>query len=145
MREQHWDDYVHVLGTARTIAVVGASDVPGKAAHEIPAYLQAQGFEVIPVNPRGGRVLGVPALASLDDLDRPVDIVNVFRPAPETPGVARQAVRIGARSLWLQLGIVSDEARRIAEAGGLDVVMNRCIGAVHAELGLAEQGLPGPA
>lgn len=139
MREQHWDDYVHVLADARTIAVVGASDEPGKASHEIPAYLQEMGFTVIPVNPRGGHILGVPALSSLEELDRPVDVVNVFRPAPEAPEIARQAVRVGARALWLQLGIVSDEARRIAEAGGLDVVMNRCIGAVHAELELSRE------
>ncbi|MFE2096655.1 MULTISPECIES: CoA-binding protein [unclassified Streptomyces] len=137
MSDYLWDEYLRILGGARTIAVVGASAEPGKAAHEIPAYLQGKGFNVIPVNPHHREVLGRPAFATLLDIGEPVDVVDVFRPAPQTPAVARQALEIGARALWLQLGIVSDEARDIAEAGGLRVVMNRCLGAVHAELELA--------
>ncbi|MER6033182.1 MULTISPECIES: CoA-binding protein [unclassified Streptomyces] len=135
--EYLWDEYLRILGGARTIAVVGASAEEGKSAHEIPAYLQRKGFRVIPVNPYHREVLGRPAFASLLEIGEPVDVVDVFRPAPETPDVAREAVAIGARTLWLQLGIVSDEARDIAVAGGLRVVMNRCLGAVHAELELA--------
>ncbi|MEV5800109.1 CoA-binding protein [Streptomyces collinus] len=137
MSEYLWDEYRRILGGARTIAVVGASAEPGKHAHEIPAYLLRKGFNVVPVNPHHREVLGRPCFASLLDVGEPVDVVDVFRPAPETPAVARQALQIGARALWLQLGIVSDEARDIAEAGGLRVVMNRCLGAVHAELELA--------
>ncbi|MEU2656454.1 CoA-binding protein [Streptomyces sp. NPDC007325] len=137
MSERHWDDYVRILTGARTIAVVGASDAPGKAAHEIPAYLQSKGFRIIPVNPHGGSILGVPAVPSLLDVQERVDVVDVFRPAPETPEIARQAAAIGAGTLWLQLGIVSDEAARVARAAGMGVVMNRCLGAVHAELELA--------
>ncbi|MCZ0988356.1 CoA-binding protein [Streptomyces diastatochromogenes] len=137
MTERLWDEYRHILSGARTIAVVGASAEPGKSAHEIPAYLQRKGFRVIPVNPHHSEVLGVPAVPSLLDIGEPIDIVDVFRPAPETPDVARDAVAIGARALWLQLGIVSDRAHEIAESGGLSIVMNRCLGAVHAELELA--------
>jgi uncharacterized protein len=131
---------LRIYAETRTIAVVGASSNPSKPAHRIPRYLQAQGYEVIPVNPRGGVILGKPAAASLADIAVPVDGVEVFRPAEEAPEIARQAVEIGARVLWLQLGISSEEARQIGEAGGLTVIMDRCMGAMHGELGLG----PGP-
>ena len=120
----------------RTIAVVGASSDPEKAAHRIPAYLQRQGYRIRPVSPRGGELLGEPVATSLAGVDGPVDVVDVFRPAEEAVGIARQAVAIGAKVLWLQLGIVSEEARRLAEDAGLIVVMDRCMGATHRELGL---------
>lgn len=123
-----------------TIAVVGASADPSKPAHSIPAYLQEQGYRIRPVNPRGGELLGEPVARSLSEVDGPVDVVDVFRPAAEAPGIARQAVEIGAKVLWLQLGIASEEARRIAEAAGLTVVMDRCLGETHRALGLG----PGP-
>jgi uncharacterized protein len=120
----------------RTIAVVGASADESKAAHRIPAYLQQQGYRIRPVNPRGGELLGEPVATSLTEVEGPVDVVDVFRPAAEAAGIARQAVAIGAKVLWLQLGIADDEARRIAEDAGLTVVMDQCIGAVHREFGL---------
>jgi predicted CoA-binding protein len=126
---------------SRTIAVVGASADPGKAGYRIPAYLQQQGYRISPVNPRGGQLLGEPVATSLSDVDGPVDIVDVFRPADEAVGIARQAVAIGAKVLWLQPGIRSDEARQLAEQAGLTVVMDRCLGATHKQLGLG----PGPA
>ena len=121
---------------ARTIAVVGASADETKASHRIPEYLQRQGYRIRPVNPRGGTLLGEPVAGNLADVDGPVDVVDVFRPAAETVDIARQAVAIGAKVLWLQLGVTSDEARRVAEEGGLTVVMDRCMGASHRELGL---------
>jgi predicted CoA-binding protein len=130
-----------IYRTAHTIAVVGASADPAKAAYQIPRYLQQQGYRIIPVNPRGGEILGEPVYTSLLDVHEPIDVVDVFRPAAETPEIARQAVTAGAKVLWLQLGIVSDEASRIASDAGLQVVMNRCMGATHAALGLG----PGPA
>ncbi|MGY1805705.1 CoA-binding protein [Blastococcus sp. SYSU D00922] len=120
----------------RTIAVVGASSDESKAAHRIPAYLQQQGYRIRPVSPRGGELFGEPVAASLAEVDGPVDVVDVFRPAAEAADIARQAVAIGAKVLWLQLGIADEEARRIAEDAGLTVVMDRCIGATHHELGL---------
>ena len=125
-----------VYREARTIAVVGASANQEKAAYRIPAYLQKQGYRIRPVNPRGGTILGEPVAASLADLDGPVDVVNVFRPSEEAVDIARQAVDLGAKVLWLQLGVRSDEARTIAEEAGLTVVMDRCMGATHRELGL---------
>jgi predicted CoA-binding protein len=134
------EQLLRIYAEARAIAVVGASANESKPAHEIPRYLQSQGYRILPVNPRGGVILGEPVAASLAEIDAPVDVVDVFRPAQEAPAIARHAVEIGARVLWLQLGIESQEARRIAEQAGLTVVMDRCVGATNGELGLG----PGP-
>jgi len=129
-----------IYARTRTIAVVGASADPSKPSYQIPHYLQQQGYRIIPVNPRGGEILGERAFRTLGEIDVPVDVVDVFRPAAEAPEIARQAIAIGAKALWLQLGIASEEARRLAESAGLTVVMNRCMGATHREFGLG----PGP-
>ncbi|GHF02752.1 succinyl-CoA ligase subunit alpha [Amycolatopsis deserti] len=121
-----------VLKAAKTIAVVGLSRDPAKAAHSVPAAMQAAGFRVIPVHPSADELLGEKVYRRLTDIPEPVDIVDVFRPSREAPGVAEQAVAIGAKTLWLQQGIVSPEARRIAEAGGLNYVEDRCIAVVRA-------------
>jgi uncharacterized protein len=134
------DQLLRIYTETKTIAVVGASADPSKAAHQIPRYLQRQGYRILPVNPRGGELLGEVAARSLAEVDGPVDVVDVFRPAEEAPAIAREAIAIGAKVLWLQLGIESEEAKRLAEAGGLTVVMNRCMGETHGELGLG----PGP-
>jgi predicted CoA-binding protein len=131
---------VGIFAETRTIAVVGASADPSKPAHTIPRYLQRQGYRIVPVNPRGGELLGEPVARSLAEVDGPVDVVEVFRPAEEAPRIAREAVEVGAKVLWLQLGIVSQEARQVAEAAGLTVVMDRCMGETHGELVLG----PGP-
>ena len=131
---------LRIYAETKTIAVVGASADETKAAHQIPRYLQSQGYRIIPVNPRGGEILGEPVFRSLTDIDVPVDVVDVFRPAQEAPAIARQAIAIGAKVLWLQIGIESEEARQLAEAAGLTVIMNRCMGETHGELGLG----PGP-
>jgi predicted CoA-binding protein len=136
LREQ----LLRIYADTKTIAVVGASADPSKPAHQIPRYLQSQGYRILPVNPRGGELLGEAVARSLAEVDGPVDVVDVFRPAEEAPGIARQAIAIGAKVLWLQLGIESEEAKRLAEAAGLTVVMNRCMGEAHGELGLG----PGP-
>jgi predicted CoA-binding protein len=132
LREQ----LLRIYTETKTIAVVGASADPAKPAHQIPQYLQQQGYRIVPVNPHGGELLGEPVARSLAEVDGPVDVVEVFRPATEAPEIAREAVKAGAKVLWLQLGIESQEARQVAEAAGLVVVMNRCMGATHGELGL---------
>ncbi len=121
-----------ILASARTIAVVGLSRDPDKAAHGVPAVLQAHGFRIIPVHPSATELLGEKVYRSLADIPEPVDLVDVFRPAAEAPGIAEQAVAIGAKALWLQQGIVSPEARRIAEGGGLEYVEDRCTAVVRA-------------
>lgn len=130
------EELTGIYRDTRTIAVVGASADETKAAHRVPAYLQEQGYRIRPVNPRGGKLFGEPVARSLTEVAGAVDVVDVFRPAAEAADIARQAVAIGAKVLWLQLGIADDEARRIAEDAGLIVVMDRCIGATHQELGL---------
>jgi predicted CoA-binding protein len=124
-----------ILREARTIAMVGASPRPGRPSHGVMRYLLAQGYRVIPVRPLDcDDVHGVPCVARLADIEEPVDIVDVFRRIEHCPGHAREAVEIGAKALWLQLGLVSPEARTIAQAGGLDYVENECTAIVHRRL-----------
>jgi predicted CoA-binding protein len=124
----------HILTTARTIAVVGASSDPEKDSHGIMQRLQRVGYRVIPVNPNEVEVLGERAYPSLAAVPEPVDIVDVFRRSEDTPPIADEAVTIGAKVLWLQQGITSEEAAARARAGGLDVVMDACIAATHSKL-----------
>jgi uncharacterized protein len=131
---------LQIFSETRTIAVVGASTDEEKPAHLIPLYLQSQGYRILPVNPHGDKICGESVYRSLSAIDVPVDVVEVFRPSDETPEIAREAVKIGAKVLWLQIGIESKEAGKIAEAAGLTIVMNQCMGAVHGALGLG----PGP-
>ena len=138
MTEPSLDDLRTLYAEAKTIAVVGCSPRSRwpKPSAVVPAYMQAHGYRIVPVNPYETEILGEPAVASLADLREPVDVVDVFRPADETPAIAQAAVDLGARYLWLQTGIVSEEARSIAEAGGLTVVMDQCIAITYADLGL---------
>jgi predicted CoA-binding protein len=129
-----------IYAETKTIAVVGASHKEDRAAHRIPLYLQGQGYRILAVNPRGGELFGERVVASIRDVDVPVDVVDVFRRASQTPEVARDAVAIGAKVLWLQEGIVNEEAAEIARAGGLTVVMDLCMGATHRRLGLDRAG-----
>jgi predicted CoA-binding protein len=125
-----------ILREARTIAVVGASPNPMRASHGVMRYLMAAGYDVIPVRPLDcDDVLGVPCVATLADVDRPIDLVDVFRRPEHTPQHAREAVEAGARAFWLQLGIRSADAREIAKEGGLDYVEDLCTAVVHRNLG----------
>ena len=133
------EELKEIYAKTKTIAVVGVSTDPSKPSHEIPAYLQAQGFRVIPVTPKGGEILGEQAVTSLSEITEPVDVVDVFRPSEETPDIAREAAKIGAKVLWLQQGISSDEAERIGQEAGMTVVMDRCMRATHRALGLEKK------
>jgi uncharacterized protein len=123
-----------ILGEARTIAVVGLSSKPGRESLSIAKYLQDKGYRIVPVNPNETEVLGEKAYPSLLDVPDRIDAVDVFRRAEDTPEIARQAVQIGAKVLWLQTDIVNDEARMIAEDAGLSVVMGVCIRSTHRRL-----------
>jgi uncharacterized protein len=116
-----------ILTNYATITVVGASGTPSKAAHSVPAYMQDRGWRIIPVNPHETHLLGERAYPKLADIPEPVGFVDVFRPSPQAPEIARQAVAAGATALWLQLGIASEEARVIAESAGLLYVEDRCL------------------
>ena len=121
-----------ILADTETIALVGASPRPDRPSHQVMRYLLDHGYRVIPVRPRDcAEVHGVPCVASLREIDEPVDLVDVFRRPEATPEVARDAVAVGAKALWLQMGIVSTDARAIAERAGLDYVENACTKVVH--------------
>jgi hypothetical protein len=143
MKSPSTDELRSIYESTKTIAVVGASGDASKPGNRIPSYLQSQGFHVIPINPRGGEILGETARGSLGVLDEDIDVVLVFRPSEEAAGIARDAAAAGAKVLWLQLGIESDEAAGIAEAAGMTFVSGRCMGVTHGELGLGPG--PGPA
>ena len=132
-RRRYQDPVVirRLLARARTIAIVGMSADPQKASSFVASYLQHEGYRIIPVNPRGGRVLGKTIYPDLASIPVQIDLVDVFRPSRDAVAVARQAVEIGARALWLQLRIVSFEAAELAVAAGLDVVMDRCVKMEH--------------
>lgn len=116
-----------ILQDANNIAVVGLSDDPSKTSHMVSQAMQRKGYRIIPVNPNASEILAEKCYPTLADVPDPIDIVNVFRRPEHTPQVAKDAVAAGAKVLWLQLGIVSDEAAAIAEEGGLTVIMDRCI------------------
>ena len=130
------DEALALLGAARRIAVVGASSRPFRPSFGVFEYLQRHGYELIPVNPYESEVHGVPAVPTLAEAAAlgPIDIVDVFRRADATPGVAAEAAAVGAGALWLQLAIVNWEAARIAAAAGMPVVMDRCIAVEHRRL-----------
>jgi predicted CoA-binding protein len=123
-----------ILIDAKTIAMVGASSKPDKPSYEIMKRLLDAGYHVIPVNPRETEVHGQKAVASLGDIQEKVDIVDVFRRSEDTPAIADEAVKLGAKVLWLQLGVSNEDAAIRAIDGGLEVVMDKCIGATHRAL-----------
>jgi predicted CoA-binding protein len=121
-----------ILERATTIAVVGASRDPNKAGGSVPVGLQARGFRIIPINPFADTLFGERVYRSLSEVPVQIDIVDVFRPAADAPEIARQAVAVGAKAVWLQLEIRSDEARRIVEGAGLDYVEDECTAVVSS-------------
>ncbi|MFJ6199746.1 CoA-binding protein [Micromonospora sp. NPDC092111] len=129
-----------ILADSAVIAVVGASRDPRKAAHSVPAQMQRYGWRIIPVNPTVDELFGEQAYASLADIPHPVDLVDVFRPAEDAVEVVRQAAAIGVPAVWLQLGIVSAEARRIAGEAGMEYVEDRCLIVERAAAGLTRLG-----
>ncbi len=121
-----------ILASAQTIAMVGASPNPDRPAYGVMRYLLAAGYRVIPVRPLDcDDVLGVPCVATLAEIEEPIDLVDVFRNLDACPGHAREAVEVGAKALWLQLDLVSPEARRITTEAGLDYVEDECTAVVH--------------
>jgi predicted CoA-binding protein len=122
----------HVLLTAKTIAIVGLSSNTLRASHFVGFYLRRHGYRVFAVNPREKTIFGEPSYATLSDVPEPIDIVNVFRAPDALPGIAKEAVTVRAKNLWCQFGVINAEGARIAEEGGMSVVMDRCIKVEHA-------------
>ena len=132
---RHYQDPLTIqrlLHTARTIAIVGLSNNPMRASYFVGYYLKRHGYHVVPVNPRETEILDETCYPSLGDIPEHVDIVNVFRAPAALPGIAREAVAIGADALWCQFGVINAEGAQIAEDGGLTVVMDRCLKVEHA-------------
>jgi uncharacterized protein len=121
-----------ILHTAKTVAVVGLSKNPLRASYFVGYYLRRHGYRVIPVNPGEAEILGQKCFRTLTDIPVSVDVVNVFRAPDALPAIAREAVAIRAGALWCQFTVINEEGARIAEAGGLSVVMDRCIKVEHA-------------
>jgi uncharacterized protein len=121
------DSILGILNECKTIAVVGLSSNPMRPSHEVTEYMQRTGYRIIPVNPNETEVLGEKSYARLEDVPEKVDVVNIFRRAEEVPPVVESAIRIGARVVWMQLGIENDEAAEMARAAGLAVVEDACI------------------
>lgn len=128
------DELRDLIAGARTIAVVGLSPKEHRDSFRVAKYLQDHGYRIIPVNPNAREVLGEPVYRSLPDVPYPIDIVDVFRRPDAVEEIARDAVEIGARAIWLQIGIVNEAAATIADEGGLDVVMDRCLMVDHGRL-----------
>jgi predicted CoA-binding protein len=127
--EEYTEEYLQgILKSVKTIAMVGASPDKTKFSYGVLRVLHETGYDMIPINPRPGleEIRGIKVYPSLDAIDRPLDMVEVFRRPEELPEIARQAVAMGAKVLWGQIGVVNKEAARIAEEGGLKVVMNKC-------------------
>src|SRR5215217_5100029 len=123
-----------IVEEARTVAVVGLSDDPEKASHEVGEYLKEQGYHVIPSEPNEEEVLGERAYDTVEEIPEKIDVVDVFLPPEKTSEIAEDAVRAGAKALWLQEGIENAEARRIAEEGGLAYVEDRCMRKTHESI-----------
>jgi uncharacterized protein len=140
MNESVMNEIESILTQSKTIAVVGISDKEDRPAHRIPAYLQAQGYRIIPVNPRLERVLGEKTYSTLLDVSDAVDVVLLFRRSEDVPPHIDEAIQIGAKAVWMQSGIVNPAAAAKARAAGLTVVMDACMGTEHRRM-VQEQGL----
>lgn len=128
------DEIRDILTGSKTVAVVGLSDNPGRASYHVAAYLQKHGYRIIPVNPAVSEVLGERSYGSLRDVPEPVDLVDVFRKSDAVPPIVDDAIAVGAKAVWMQEGVVHEEAAARARAAGLKVVMDRCTLKEHARL-----------
>jgi len=123
-----------ILSSSRTVAVVGASDKPWRDSNDIMRYLMGRGYRVFAVNPNYKTVLDQTCYANLKDVPEPIDIVDVFRRSESVPAIVREAISVKAKTLWLQLGVVSEEGARLAEKHGMKVIVDRCIAVDHRRL-----------
>ncbi|TLP43429.1 MULTISPECIES: CoA-binding protein [Cohaesibacter] len=128
MQDHQADTIKHILETTKVIALVGASDKPARASHRVMAFLLDKGYRVIPVNPgkAGGEILGQTVVGSLADIAEPVDMVDIFRNSEAAGQVVDEAIAIKAKVVWMQLGVINEEAAARAEAEGITVIMDRC-------------------
>ena len=120
-------DIEKILEDSKNIAVVGCSNTEGKAAHDVPRFLQQKGYKIIPVNPYSEEILGEKAYDSLKDVEEKIDIVNIFRPSEEAYGIVEEAMETDANAIWMQLGIEKEKEKKISEEEGLKVIQRKCM------------------
>ena len=125
------DEIKFILEHSKTIAAIGCSSNPEKAAHRIPKYMKEHGYKIIPVNPNSENILGEKTYKSILDVKEKLDIVNIFRPSEECLEVVKEAVTIKPKVIWMQTGIINEEAKKLAEKNGIKVVMDKCMMAEH--------------
>jgi predicted CoA-binding protein len=131
MGEMSEADIKYILENSKTVAVVGLSPREERDSHRVAKYLQSQGYRIIPVNPKAGEILGERSYPDLASVPEPIDLVDVFRRSEAVPGIVEEAIKMGAKTVWMQLGVVHEEAAARAREAGLQVVMDRCIMVEH--------------
>ena len=133
-KDSHSDDDIRTIFSLKNVAVVGMSKNEGKAAHYVPKYLSQQGYNIMPINPTADQILERKSYHSIDEVDQPIDIVDVFRPSDQVLPVVQQAIKKKPKVIWLQEGIHNAEAEELARKAGIQVVFNRCMLAEHQRL-----------
>jgi hypothetical protein len=133
-KDSHSDDDIRKIFSLKNVAVVGMSKNEGKAAHYVPKYLSQQGYNIMPINPTADQILERKSYHSIDEVDQPIDIVDVFRPSDQVLPVVQQAIKKKPKVIWLQEGIHNAEAEELAQKAGIQVVFNRCMLAEHQRL-----------
>ncbi len=123
-----------ILDSSRVIAVVGLSPKPDRPSYQVASYLKENGYKIIPVNPKASEILGEPSYPDLSSVPEPVDVVNIFRRPEEVPAIVEEAIKIGAKAVWMQEGVINEEAASQAKEAGLLVVMNRCMLKEHQKM-----------
>ncbi len=123
-----------IIKQSKTIAVVGISRDPEKAAYIVPKYLQLQCYKIIPVNPKADIILGEKAYPTLDSIKEKIDIVDIFRPSEQTPSIVKEAVKLNPKLIWLQLGISNEVSKKIADEHNIPIIMNKCLKVEHMRL-----------
>ncbi|MBM4167103.1 MAG: CoA-binding protein [Ignavibacteria bacterium] len=121
----------HIFSFVKNIAIVGLSDNPERSSYGVASYLLRAGFTIVPVNPAIEHVFGIPSITSLKDIGKPIDLVNIFRRSEFVPEIVDDAISIGAKSIWMQEGVINEHAAELARANNIPVVMNRCIAVAH--------------
>lgn len=129
-----------ILNSSRVVAIVGLSPKPDRPSYRVASYLKGKGYKIIPVNPGAEEILGVPSYPDLSSVPEPVDVVDIFRRSEEVPAIVEEAIEIGAKAVWMQEGVISDEAAARAEKAGLMVVMDRCMLKEHQKLQSSRDG-----
>lgn len=133
-QDNHSDDEIRDIFSFKSVAVVGMSKNPEKAAHYVPKYLSEQGYNILPINPTTNEILNKKSYQNISEIDQPIDIVDIFRPSEQVLPMIEEAIKMNPKVIWLQLGIHNEEAEALARKEGIKVIFNRCMLAEHQRL-----------